>query len=128
MMPHAQSLQVQLPDGTISGKLKQNLPPIINTNISLQQLAQYIYYSEEQMKFIDWANYHITSKSFTPTGLSQAHACKTFSNLWYTDTQAHKFNNNLSTWAGRHFPRKTFEDGHPSVLRITRNGFRDFSK
>ena len=43
IMQHAQSLQVQLPDGTISGKIKQNLPPIINTKIGLQQLARYIH-------------------------------------------------------------------------------------
>ena len=59
IMLHAQSLQVQLSDGTISGKIKQNLPPIINTNIGLQQLARYIHYSKEQMTIIDWANYHI---------------------------------------------------------------------
>ena len=52
-MLHAQSLQVQLSDGTISGKIKQNLPPIINTNIGLQQLARYIHYSKEQMTIID---------------------------------------------------------------------------
>ena len=96
IMPHAQSLQVQLPDGTISGKIKQNLPPIINTNISLQQLARYIHYSEEQMNIINWANYHITSKSFTSTTLSRAHACKSFNNQWYTYAQAHKYNTDLS--------------------------------
>ena len=96
MMPHAQSLQVQLPDGTISGKIKQNLPPIINTDIGLKQLAQYIHYPKEQMKLINWASYHIPSKSFTSTALSRAHACKSFNNQWYTDDQAHKFNNNIS--------------------------------
>ena len=35
IMPHAQSLQVQLPDGIISGKIKRNLPPIINTDIDI---------------------------------------------------------------------------------------------
>ena len=35
IMPHAQFLQVQLPDGTISGKIKQNLPRIINTEVGL---------------------------------------------------------------------------------------------
>ena len=44
-----------------SGKIKQNLPPIINTKISLQQLVRYIHYSEEQMNIINWANYHIAS-------------------------------------------------------------------
>ena len=96
IMPHAQSLQVQLPDGTISGKIKQNLSPIINTTIGLQQLARYIHYSEEQMNIIDWANYHNASKSFTYTALSRAHACKSFNNQWYTDAQAHKYNNDLS--------------------------------
>ena len=48
------------------------------------------------MKLIDWANYHIASKLFTSTSLSRAHACKSFKNLWYTDAQAHKFNNDLS--------------------------------
>ena len=92
MMPHAQSLQVHLPDGTISGKINQNLPPIINTDISLPQFARYIHYSEEQMNIIDWANYRIASKSFTSTALSRAHACKSFNNLCYgfitTDPQA----------------------------------------
>ena len=96
IIPHAQSLRVQLPDGTISGKIKQYLPPIINTYIGLQQFARYIYYSEEQMNIIDWAKYHITSKSLTSTALSRAHACKSFNNKWYTDAQAHKFNNGLS--------------------------------
>ena len=95
IMPHAQSLQVQLPDGTTSGKIKQNLPPIISTN-GLQKLARYIHYFEEQMNIIDWANYHIASKSFTSTALSRAHTCKSFNNQWYTDAQAHKFNNDLS--------------------------------
>ena len=96
IMPHAQSLQVQLPDGIISGKMKQNLPPIINTKIGLQQLARYIHYSKEQMNNIDWPNYHIASKSLTSTALSRAHACKSFNNQWYTDAQAHKYNNELS--------------------------------
>ena len=69
--------------GTISGKIKLNLPPIINTNIGTQQLAGYIHYSKEQMKLIDWANYHIASKSFSSTALSRAHACKSFNNQWY---------------------------------------------
>ena len=94
--PMIQSLQVQLPDGTISGKIKRNLPPIINTDIGLQQLARYIHYSEEQMKFIDWANYHIASNFFTSTAFSRAHAFKSFNNQQYTDAQAHKFNNNIS--------------------------------
>ena len=47
------------------------------------------------MNIIDWANYHIASKSFTPTALSRAHACKNFNNQWYTDAQAHKYNNDL---------------------------------
>ena len=88
MMPHAQSLQVQLPDGTISGKIKQNFTPFITTNIGLQQLARYIHYSEEQMKHIDWANYHIASKSFTSTALSRAHACKSFNNLYGIQTNS----------------------------------------
>ena len=96
IMPHAQSLHVQLPDGTISRKIKQNLHLIINMTIGLQQLARHIHYSEEQMNIIDWANYHITSKSFTSTALSRAHPCKSFNNQWYTDAQAHKYNNNLS--------------------------------
>ena len=96
MMPHAQSLQVQLPDGTISGKIKQKLPPIINTKIGLQQLARYIHYSDEQMINIDWPNYHISSKSSTSTALSRAHACKAFNNQWYTDALAHKYNSDLS--------------------------------
>ena len=75
----------QMPDGTIIGKIEQNLPPIINTDIGLQKLAQYIHFSEEQMKLIDWSNYHITSKSFTSTALSRDHACKSFNNIWYTD-------------------------------------------
>ena len=48
------------------------------------------------MKLIDLINYHIASKSFTSTALSQARACKSFNNLWYTDTQTLKFNNDLS--------------------------------
>ena len=96
IMPHAKSLQVQLPDGTIRGKIKQNLPPIINTKIGLQQLARYIHYSEEHIIIIDWANYHIASISFTSTALSRAHACNSFNNQWYTDAQAHKYNINLS--------------------------------
>ena len=48
------------------------------------------------MKLVNWANYHIASKSFTLTALSRAHACKSFNNIWCTGTQAHKFNNNLS--------------------------------
>ena len=96
IMLHAQSLQVQLPDGTISGKIKQNLPPIINTKIGLQQLARYIHYSEEQMNNIDWPNYHIAFKSLISTPLSRAHACKSFNNQWYTDAQAHKYNNKFS--------------------------------
>ena len=39
MMPHAHSLQVQLTDGTISSKIKQNLPPIISTKIVLHKIA-----------------------------------------------------------------------------------------
>ena len=93
---HAQSLQVQLLDGTISGKIKHNLPPIINTNTSLQRLARYIHYPEEQMNIIDWANYRIASKSFTSTVLFRAHACKSFNNLWYADAQANKYKNDLS--------------------------------
>ena len=69
-------------------KIKQNLPPIINTDIGLQQLAQYINYSEEQMELIDWASYHVASKTFTSTALSRAHASKSFINLMYTDAQA----------------------------------------
>ena len=57
IMPHAQSLQVQLPDGTISGKIKQNFPPTINTEIGLQQLVRYVDYFEDQMEFIDWASF-----------------------------------------------------------------------
>ena len=45
---------------------------------------------------IDWANYHIASKSFTSTALSRARACISFNNQWYTDAQAHKFNKDLS--------------------------------
>ena len=79
-----------------SDRIKQTLPPIIKTDIGLQQLARYIHYSEEQMKLIDWSNYHITSKSFTSTVLSRAHACKSCNNQWYTYAQAHKFNNDKS--------------------------------
>ena len=35
ILPHAQSLQVQLPDGTISGKIKQHLPSTINTKVGI---------------------------------------------------------------------------------------------
>ena len=38
-----------------------HVPPIINTNIDLQQLARYIHYSKEQMILINWTNYHIAS-------------------------------------------------------------------
>lgn len=96
MIPHTQSLQIQLPDGTINGKINQNLPPIINTDISLLQLARYLYYSKEQMELIDWACYHIASKTFTSTALFRAHASNSFNYLWYVDAQANKFNKDLS--------------------------------
>ena len=95
-MLHAQSLQVQFPDGTSTGKMKQHVPPITNTNISLKHLVRYIHYSKEQMNKIDLANYRFASKSFTCTALSRAHAYKNFNNQWYTDAQAHIFNSDLS--------------------------------
>ena len=96
ILPHAQSLQLQLPDGTINGKIKQHLPSIINTRVGIQQLARYIHYSEEQLNLIDWDNYQISSKAFTSTALSRAHACKAFNNQWYTDALANKYNQSLS--------------------------------
>ena len=94
-LPHAASLALHLPDGSIHGNIKRILPPIITTAQGRQQLARYIHYTANQLEEIDWDLLQICSTSFTSTALARFHFCKAFNNQWYTEAQAHKFNDAL---------------------------------
>ena len=84
-LPHAASLALHLPDGSIHGNIKRILPPIITTAQGRQQLARYIHYTAEQLDEIDWDLLQICSTSFTSTALARFHFCKAFNNQWYTE-------------------------------------------
>lgn len=96
-LPHAATLALHLPDGSLHGNIKRVLPPIITAANGRQQLARYIHYTEEQLAAVDWETLQQSSKCFTTTAMARFHFCKSFNNQWYTDAQAHKYNNDLSS-------------------------------
>jgi len=65
---HHNSLQIQVPGGSISGKIANRIAADINTRQGLQQLLQKtLHLDDTTFGYIDWDSFATASKSFTKT-------------------------------------------------------------
>ena len=88
---HHTSLQIQVPGGSMSGKIARRLADDINRRRGLQQLPKILRLEDDLFGTIDWQSFGTASTTFTKTVFSQAHFCKQVSSHWYTEARAHKF-------------------------------------
>ena len=69
---------------------------------------------------MDWELLQNCSVSFTSSALARFHFCKAFSNQWYTDAQAHKFNTSLDPVCRCcHLSNETISHVFPCPSRVT---------
>mmetsp|Transcript_2061 Transcript_2061/g.3285 ORF Transcript_2061/g.3285 Transcript_2061/m.3285 type:complete len:86 (-) Transcript_2061:176-433(-) len=67
-LPHAASLTLHLPDGSLHGSIKRVLSPIITAANGRQQLAHYIHYDNDQVKEVDWELLQLRMLNFIHQG------------------------------------------------------------
>ena len=88
---HHHSLQIQVPSGSMSGKIARQLADDINTRRGLQQLQKVFHLDDDTFSTIDWKSFNTASTKYTKTTYSRAQFSKHIGGQWFTEARAHTY-------------------------------------
>ena len=92
---HSTVIQTTIPDGSVSGNLAQTIPEAMTTLRGKPKLQDTLRMTTEQMVLIDEEITASNERKFGMSSIARAHFSKQYTQQWYTEAQAHRFDDNI---------------------------------
>ena len=92
---HSMVIQTILPDGSVSSNLAQTISEAITTIRGKPKLQDTLSMTTEQMVLIDEEITGSNARKFGTSSIARVHFSKQYTQQWYTEERAHRFNDSI---------------------------------
>ena len=92
---HSTAIQTILPDGSVSDNLARTIPEAITTIRGKPKLQDTLRMTTEQMVLIDEEITASNARKFGKSSIARAHFSKKYTQQWYTEARARRFNDSI---------------------------------